>query len=97
MDDGLLFVSANLAARSHQPTDDRSVFSFVGHFALDQDDPMATPEAGGVLIAFSCLAIAAFAATWGPLSWAVVAELYPSQYRARCMALATAGNWLCNL
>lgn len=74
-----------------------SVFAFVGHFKLDHNDPESTPEAGGVLIAFSCLAIAAFATTWGPLSWAAVAELFPSQYRARCMALATAGNWICNL
>lgn len=72
------------------------VYAFVGHFALDRNDPMSTPKAGGVLIAFSCLAIAAFATTWGPLVWAVVAELYPSQYRGRCMALATAANWAWN-
>ena len=28
--------------------------------------------------------------------WAIVAELYPSRYRARAMALATASNWLWN-
>lgn len=57
---------------------------------------MSTPTAGSVLIAFSCLFIAAFATTWGPLIWAVVAELYPSQYRGPCMALATASNWFWN-
>jgi SP family sugar:H+ symporter-like MFS transporter len=72
------------------------VYAFVGHFALDLDNPMNSPKAGGVLIAFSCLFIAAFATTWGPLIWAVVAELYPSQYRGPCMALATASNWLWN-
>ncbi|KAF4464206.1 MFS transporter SP family sugar:H+ symporter [Fusarium albosuccineum] len=72
------------------------VYAFVGHFALDHDDPLNSPAAGAVLITFSCLAIAAFATTWGPLVWAVVAELYPSQYRSRCMALATAANWLWN-
>ncbi|KAM0431437.1 hypothetical protein ACHAPT_005414 [Fusarium lateritium] len=72
------------------------VYAFVGHFALDRDDPLKTPAAGAVLVTFSCLAIAAFATTWGPLVWAVVAELYPSQYRGRCMALATAANWLWN-
>ena len=30
------------------------------------------------------------------LVWAVVAELYPARYRAPCMALATASNWLWN-
>ncbi|KAJ4171911.1 hexose transporter hxt5 [Fusarium falciforme] len=72
------------------------VYAFVGHFALDSENPLNTPAAGAVLVTFSCLAIAAFATTWGPLVWAVVAELYPSQYRSRCMALATAANWLWN-
>ncbi|KAF5636781.1 major facilitator superfamily transporter [Fusarium tjaetaba] len=72
------------------------VYAFVGHFALDRKDPLSTPAAGAVLVTFSCLAIAAFATTWGPLVWAVVAEMYPSQYRSRCMAIATATNWLFN-
>ncbi|KAG7406262.1 general substrate transporter [Fusarium sp. MPI-SDFR-AT-0072] len=72
------------------------IYAFVGHFALDRQDPLSTPAAGAVLVTFSCLAIAAFATTWGPLVWAVVAEMYPSQYRSRCMAIATATNWLFN-
>ncbi|KAH7131578.1 general substrate transporter [Dactylonectria estremocensis] len=72
------------------------VYAFVGHFVLDLENPMNTPKAGTVLIAFSSLSIAAFAMTWGPLVWAVVAELYPAQYRGRCMALATATNWFWN-
>lgn len=72
------------------------VYSFVGHFALDQNNPQATPAPGNVLIVFSCLFIAAFATTWGPIVWAVVGEMYPSRYRAPCMALATASNWLWN-
>lgn len=72
------------------------VYAFVGHFALDSVNPQRTPAAGNVLIVFSCLAIASFAITWGPLVWTVVAELYPAKYRAQCMALATASNWLWN-
>lgn len=72
------------------------VYSFVGHFSLDQNNPAATPAAGNVLIVFSCLFIVAFATTWGPLVWAVVAELYPAKYRAPAMAIATASNWLWN-
>lgn len=41
------------------------VYAFVGHFALDSENPANTPAAGNVLIVFSCLAIAAFATTWG--------------------------------
>ncbi|KAL2018052.1 hypothetical protein VTK56DRAFT_1318 [Thermocarpiscus australiensis] len=72
------------------------VYSFVGRFQLDQSNPAATPTAGKVLIVFSCLFIAAFATTWGPIVWAAVAELYPARYRAPAMAIATASNWLFN-
>jgi SP family sugar:H+ symporter-like MFS transporter len=72
------------------------IYSFIGHFKLDQTNPSATPAAGNVLIVFSCLFIVAFATTWGPLVWAVVAELYPAKYRAPAMAVATASNWLWN-
>ncbi|UNI24937.1 hexose transporter hxt5, variant 2 [Purpureocillium takamizusanense] len=72
------------------------VYAFVGHFALDNEDPMRTPKAGSALVTFSCLAIAAFAVSWGPLVWTVNAELYPLRYRSTCMGLATASNWLWN-
>jgi SP family sugar:H+ symporter-like MFS transporter len=42
------------------------------------------------------MAIVGFAATWGPLPWVVCAEIYPIQYRATGMALATASNWIFN-
>ncbi|KAF2225996.1 general substrate transporter [Elsinoe ampelina] len=72
------------------------VYALVGHFCLNNEDPQSTPIAGNVLIVFSCLFIVAFATTWGPLVWAIVAELYPARYRGTCMALATASNWLWN-
>ncbi|KAK9770361.1 putative Major facilitator superfamily (MFS) profile domain-containing protein [Seiridium cardinale] len=72
------------------------IYAFVGQFKLDHNNPSNTPTAGSVLIVFSCLAIAAFATTWGPIVWAAVAEMYPPRYRAPCMALATASNWLWN-
>ncbi|EQL03720.1 hexose transporter-like protein [Ophiocordyceps sinensis CO18] len=72
------------------------IYAFVGHFALDRVDPMQTPRAGSALVAFSCLAIAAFAVSWGPLVWTVNAELYPPRYRSTCMGLATASNWFWN-
>lgn len=72
------------------------VYSFVGHFKLDPVTPSNTPQAGNVLIVFSCFFIVAFATTWGPLVWVVTAELYPAKYRAPAMAIATASNWLWN-
>ncbi|KKP04767.1 hypothetical protein THAR02_03104 [Trichoderma harzianum] len=72
------------------------VYAFVGHFALDHENPLNTPKAGSALVTFSCLAIAAFAISWGPLVWAVNAELYPARYRSLCMGIATASNWFWN-
>ncbi|PVH98104.1 general substrate transporter [Periconia macrospinosa] len=72
------------------------IYSFVGHFQLDHVNPQSTPQAGNIMIVFTCLFIAAFATTWGPLVWAIVGELYPARYRATCMAVATASNWLFN-
>ena len=68
------------------------IYAFVGHFV----PPETSHASGTVLICFSCFFIVAFATTWGPLVWAIVAELYPAKYRAPCMALATASNWLWN-
>ncbi|KAF1955579.1 general substrate transporter [Byssothecium circinans] len=72
------------------------VFSSLGHFALNQDSPEQTQGIGYVMIVFACLFIAGFAMTWGPIVWAVVGEIYPSRYRAKCMGLATASNWTWN-
>lgn len=47
------------------------IYSFVGHFLLNEGKDTST--AGNLLIVFSCLFIAAFATTWGPLVWAVSA------------------------
>jgi len=72
------------------------VFSSLGHFALDREDPQSTQGIGYAMIVFACLFIAGFAMTWGPIIWAVVGEIYPSRYRAKCMGLATASNWTFN-
>jgi len=49
-----------------------------------------------VLIAFVCVYIACFAATWGPIAWVVTGEIYPLQIRAKAMSLCVASNWLWN-
>ncbi|CAG8979463.1 hypothetical protein HYALB_00010656 [Hymenoscyphus albidus] len=72
------------------------IYSFVGQFCLSASDPLSTPAAGSVLIVFTCIFIVAFATTWGPLVWTITGEMYPARYRAPCVALATASNWLLN-
>jgi SP family sugar:H+ symporter-like MFS transporter len=72
------------------------IFASVGHFSLDLDDPANTPSAGIALIVFACLFILGFATTWGPMIWTIQAEIFPTRYRAKGMALSTASNWIWN-
>ncbi|SCU79392.1 LADA_0B00342g1_1 [Lachancea dasiensis] len=53
-------------------------------------------SANKTLIAFSCTFIASFAATWGPLAWVVVGEIYPLRVRGKSVAFCAASNWLFN-
>ncbi|KAI0450921.1 hexose transporter [Xylaria acuta] len=72
------------------------IFASVGHFLLDIQTPSNTPTAGIVLIVFAAIFVLGYATTWGPMVWTLIAEIYPSKYRARAMALATASNWVWN-
>ncbi|KAK5719284.1 hexose transporter hxt5 [Elasticomyces elasticus] len=72
------------------------IFASVGHFSLDRDEPTNTPKSSIALIVFACFFILGFATTWGPMVWTIIGELYPSRYRAKGMALATASNWFWN-
>ena len=72
------------------------IYASIGHFVLNIEQPEQTPGAGKAMVVFACLFITGFAMTWGPMIWAIVAEIYPGRYRARAMALATASNWLWN-
>ncbi|KAF7192128.1 Major facilitator-type transporter ecdD [Pseudocercospora fuligena] len=47
-------------------------------------------------IAFICIAIAFFAATWGPVAWVVIGETFPLPIRSRGVGLSTSSNWLWN-
>ncbi|CAR28515.1 hypothetical protein ZYGR_0S01480 [Zygosaccharomyces rouxii] len=49
-----------------------------------------------VMIAFICLFIASFSATWGGCVWVISAELYPLGIRSKCTAICAASNWLVN-
>ncbi|KAM0327176.1 hypothetical protein ACHAQA_006308 [Verticillium albo-atrum] len=72
------------------------VFASVGHFELDRDEPERTRSAGIAMIVFACFFILGFATTWGPMVWTIMAEIFPSRYRAKGMALSTASNWIWN-
>ncbi|KAK9371399.1 general substrate transporter [Lipomyces kononenkoae] len=52
--------------------------------------------ANKVLIAFVCVYIAFFAATWGPVAWVVTGETFPLRTRSKSVALCTMSNWIWN-
>lgn len=52
--------------------------------------------ANKVMIAFICVFIASFSATWGGGVWVISAELYPLGVRSKCTAICAASNWLVN-
>ncbi|KAI9054103.1 hypothetical protein LZ554_001274 [Drepanopeziza brunnea f. sp. 'monogermtubi'] len=47
-------------------------------------------------IAFVCLFIFFFAASWGPIAWVVTGEIFPLKVRAKALSMTTATNWLVN-
>ncbi|OQD69454.1 hypothetical protein PENPOL_c002G09457 [Penicillium polonicum] len=51
---------------------------------------------GWVCVAFLCFFMLTFGATWGPIPWAMPAEIFPSSLRAKGMAYSTMSSWLNN-
>jgi sugar porter (SP) family MFS transporter len=61
-----------------------------------QADNSVNLPAQRVLIAFTCIYIAFFATSWGPVAWVITGEIFPLHIRAKGMSLAVASNWLWN-
>ena len=73
------------------------VFAILGTF-VDRRSNSSNPLQGGflILVVFTCINILAFAASWGPLVWTCLTEMYPPKHRAKGSSIATAANWLTN-
>lgn len=41
--------------------------------------------------------MAGFALSWGPVTWVLLAEIFPNSIKGRAMALAVAAQWLANM
>ncbi|MDE1170942.1 MAG: D-xylose transporter XylE [Verrucomicrobium sp.] len=51
----------------------------------------------GVLALAAMLAyIAAFAVSWGPVTWVLLSEIFPNSIRGKAMAVAVAAQWIAN-
>ncbi|KAH7011267.1 arabinose-proton symporter [Ilyonectria destructans] len=49
-----------------------------------------------ISVAFLFFFMLSFGATWGPIPWAMPAEIFPSSLRAKGMAYSTMSNWFNN-
>ena len=65
----------------------------VGKFSNDWQHHR--PE-GWASVAFLFFYMLSFGASWGPVPWAMPAEIFPSSLRAKGVALSTCSNWLNN-
>ncbi|EPE29153.1 MFS general substrate transporter [Glarea lozoyensis ATCC 20868] len=78
------------------------VFASLGQFRLytggvdEAGERLTDQTIGYVMIIFACLFIASFASTWGPMAWAVVAEMYPTRYRSTAISFCASSNWIWN-
>jgi SP family xylose:H+ symportor-like MFS transporter len=53
-------------------------------------------EKGIVALIAMLVYTAGFAVSWGPVTWVLLAEIFPNQIRGKAMALAVAAQWIAN-
>ena len=53
----------------------------------------AHEAAGWAAVALVWVYIAAFGATWGPVSWTLVSEIFPLSIRAKGASIGASSNW----
>jgi SP family sugar:H+ symporter-like MFS transporter len=60
-------------------------------------DDVSLPGNWGVLALIGAnLFVVCFAATWGPIMWVMLGEMFPNRMRAIALGLCTAVNWIAN-
>ncbi|KAI1175654.1 general substrate transporter [Nemania sp. FL0916] len=85
-----LFISGGLQGGYGQPNDG-SGSKDITWIVKDK------PNVSKGVVAVSYLFVAAFATTWGPVSWTYPPEIFPSKVRAKAVSLSTASNWFWNM
>lgn len=62
--------------------------------AVYHKDWPAHMSAAWTTVAFIWLYVGAFGATWGPVSWTLVAEIFPLSIRSKGSAIGASSNWV---
>jgi SP family sugar:H+ symporter-like MFS transporter len=65
--------------------------------AVGSGSAISLPGAWGpVALVAANLFVVSFGASWGPLVWVLLGEIFPSRIRARALGLAAAAQWVAN-
>jgi SP family xylose:H+ symportor-like MFS transporter len=51
---------------------------------------------GTMALIFMLTYVAAFALSWGPVTWVLLAEIFPNKIRGKALAVAVAAQWIAN-
>jgi len=51
---------------------------------------------GTIALIFMLTYVAAFALSWGPVTWVLLAEIFPNKIRGKALAIAVAAQWVAN-
>lgn len=62
----------------------------------DLNTPMLSSTGGWVAVIALCTYVAFFAATWGPIVWVLLGEMFPNKIRAAALSIGVMANWLAN-
>ncbi|MGO1768820.1 MAG: sugar porter family MFS transporter [Microbacterium sp.] len=73
-------------------------FSFADLVTADDGSVSASLGAPWSIIALVAanLFVVGFGATWGPIVWVLLGEMFPNRYRASALAVAAAAQWVAN-
>ncbi|ORY53992.1 hexose transport-related protein [Leucosporidium creatinivorum] len=69
------------------------VAALVGSF---EDDWKSNQNAAWACVVFIWLYVGGFGASWGPVSWTVISEIFPLSTRAHGTSLGASANWITN-
>lgn len=62
----------------------------------DLNTPILSDTGGLIAVLMLNIYVAFFAATWGPVVWVLLGEMFPNKIRAAAMSVAVASNWIAN-
>lgn len=64
---------------------------------IGSGDNVSLPEPWGVIALVGAnLFVIFFAATWGPIVWVLLGEMFPNRMRSYALAIGAAANWIAN-